>query len=185
MATLCQAADPLTEPVVLVLGGADHRSRPVDEQGPQVSVASLADAQQPLLAARAVLPWREPERCGHLPAVGKLFPIAHRRDQRGCDDRPDTAKLLQALIQNSLEQTTLAIAAYGAWLFARTEASAGTVVYCACLFSIGRVLFYLGYARGAAARALGFALTFYPTVGLFILTMPGAISTLFRVLLGR
>ena len=97
MATLCQAGDPLTEPVVLVLGGSDHGSCSVNEQGSKVSVASLADAQQPLLAARAVLPWREPERGRHLPAVGELLPVAHRCHQRGCDDRPDTAKLLQAL----------------------------------------------------------------------------------------
>ena len=56
-----------------------------------------ADAQQPLLAPRAVLPWRESEGGRHLPAVGELLPIAHRRDQGGCDDRPDAAKLLQAL----------------------------------------------------------------------------------------
>lgn len=34
----------------------------------------------------------------------------------------------------------------------------------AILFVFGRIAFVAGYARGAPARAFGFALTFYPTV---------------------
>ena len=34
----------------------------------------------------------------------------------------------------------------------------------AILFLIGRILFSRGYERGAAARAIGFGLTFYPSV---------------------
>ena len=33
------------------------------------------------------------------------------------------------------------------------------------LFCVGRASFWLGYRHGAAARAFGFALTFYPSVG--------------------
>ena len=36
------------------------------------------------------------------------------------------------------------------------------------LFVIGRVLFWRGYAHGAPARALGFALTFYPSVVMLV-----------------
>jgi uncharacterized membrane protein YecN with MAPEG domain len=32
------------------------------------------------------------------------------------------------------------------------------------LFAVGRLLFWIGYRRGAAGRAFGFALTFYPSV---------------------
>lgn len=39
------------------------------------------------------------------------------------------------------------------------------------LFSIGRWLFAAGYARGAGARALGFALTFYPTVAALLVAL--------------
>ena len=35
----------------------------------------------------------------------------------------------------------------------------------AAMFGAGRLLFWWGYVRGAAARAFGFALTFYPSVG--------------------
>ena len=38
----------------------------------------------------------------------------------------------------------------------------------AFLFAIGRMLFIVGYRRGATGRSLGFALTFYPTVLLFV-----------------
>jgi hypothetical protein len=38
----------------------------------------------------------------------------------------------------------------------------------AILFLIGRILFFLGYAEGAASRAFGFALTFYPTLMLLV-----------------
>ena len=34
----------------------------------------------------------------------------------------------------------------------------------ALLFLIGRILFSRGYERGASARAVGFGLTFYPSV---------------------
>jgi hypothetical protein len=95
------------------------------------------------------------------------------------------ARMLQAVIQNTLEQTVLAIAAYGAWLLLGPPSGARLVMSCAGAFSIGRLLFMIGYDRGAAARALGFALTFYPTVGLFLLALPSVISNLAAGLQGR
>ncbi|MFL6765688.1 MAG: MAPEG family protein [Sphingomicrobium sp.] len=89
------------------------------------------------------------------------------------------ARLLQALIQNSLEQVVLAIPAYGAWVWLAPEGRRGLVVICAALFSLGRLLFFLGYRFGAAARAPGFTLTFYPTVGLYIFLLPRIFSQLF------
>ena len=86
------------------------------------------------------------------------------------------AKLLQALIQNTLEQAALAVLAYAAWLLMTPTSGARTVALCAVLFSVGRLLFFAGYVRGAAARSLGFALTFYPTAGLLILSVPRALS---------
>jgi hypothetical protein len=40
----------------------------------------------------------------------------------------------------------------------------------ALLFVISRILFTVGYQRGAGGRALGFGLTAYPTFGLLITT---------------
>jgi len=45
----------------------------------------------------------------------------------------------------------------------------------AILFVFGRILFWRGYARGAPARALGFALTFYPTLAM-LLTIGGRLA---------
>ncbi|HST35230.1 MAG TPA: MAPEG family protein [Allosphingosinicella sp.] len=89
------------------------------------------------------------------------------------------AKLLQTLIQNTLEQCVLAIPAYGAWLWLGPAERGGLAILCAALFAIGRLLFFLGYARGAPWRALGFTLTFYPTVGLYLLLVAPAVRLLF------
>jgi len=79
------------------------------------------------------------------------------------------AKVLQSLIQNTLEQTVLAGIAYGAWLMIPSpELPTSTAWIAVGCFCLGRFLFFMGYERGAAARALGFALTFYPTVGLMV-----------------
>jgi hypothetical protein len=106
-------------------------------------------------------------------------------DGAGLTNASAPAKVLQSLIQNTLEQTVLAISAYGAWLFLGPASSSGVIVYCACLFSIGRLLFFVTYARGAAARALGFGLTFYPTVGVFMLTLPRLLSMIVSVMQAR
>ncbi len=79
------------------------------------------------------------------------------------------ADVLQSLVQNTLEQTVLAVVAYGAWLLVpRPDAPVATAWIAVGCFSVGRLLFFVGYGRGAAARAFGFALTFYPTVGLLL-----------------
>ena len=100
-------------------------------------------------------------------------------DGAGLTEGTARAKLLQSLIQNTLEQALLAVAAWGAWLFLAPEGRRGLVIVCAILFSLGRLLFFALYARGAAGRALGFALTFYPTVGLYLFLLPAVIARLF------
>jgi hypothetical protein len=51
----------------------------VNQQRPKVWITALADAQQPILAAGTVLPWRKAKCGGHLPTFRKLFAIANRR----------------------------------------------------------------------------------------------------------
>ncbi|MDH2434629.1 MAPEG family protein [Pokkaliibacter sp. MBI-7] len=78
------------------------------------------------------------------------------------------ARLLQATLQNTLEQTVLAFAVQLIWLIAMPIKALTVLPVAALLFLVGRTLFMLGYARGAAARSLGFALTFYSSVFLCV-----------------
>jgi hypothetical protein len=118
-----------------------------------------------------------------LVAIGRL--AGHRFfspadiDGGGLGEGTARAKLLQSLIQNTLEQLVLALPAWGAWLWLAPPAAGGRVLLCAAAFALGRLLFYAGYARGAPFRALGFTLTFYPTVGLYLLLLPMLAARLF------
>jgi uncharacterized membrane protein YecN with MAPEG domain len=116
-------------------------------------------------------------------AVGRLaghrFFTPEDIDGGGLSDGTAKAKLLQSLVQNTLEQVVLAVIAYGAWLRLMPGERAGLVIVCAIMFSIGRLLFFAGYARGAPWRALGFTMTFYPTVGLYLFLLPAAFARLF------
>ena len=77
-------------------------------------------------------------------------------------------KHANANLQNTLEQVALAIPIHVA-LAMLVPSSTPLIVAFATLFAVGRLLFWIGYANGARARALGFALTFYPSVaGLII-----------------
>jgi len=111
--------------------------------------------------------------------AGHRFFTPQDIDGGGLTQGSDQARLLQSLIQNTLEQLVLATIAYGAWLWLMPGGRAGLVILCAILFSIGRLFFFAGYARGAPWRALGFTLTFYPTVGLYLFLIPPAFSRLF------
>ncbi|WP_010188738.1 MAPEG family protein [Sphingomonas sp. PAMC 26605] len=74
----------------------------------------------------------------------------------------------KAVLQNTLEQVVLAVPVHLA-LAVLLASSVPLIVALAALFAIGRLLFWIGYARGAKARAFGFALTFYPnSAGLVI-----------------
>jgi MAPEG family len=83
-------------------------------------------------------------------------------------DGTEPARLLQALLQNTLEQTVLALPIYFASSFFFAATLLPLVVAAAVLFIVGRLLFFHGYARGAPSRAAGFGLTFYPSVALLI-----------------
>jgi len=74
------------------------------------------------------------------------------------------AILLQALLQNTLEQLALALPVYVSCSFLFPSHFLGLIPAAAAMFFVGRVLFYIGYSGGAPSRAFGFAFTFYPTV---------------------
>ena len=80
----------------------------------------------------------------------------------------DRAKLLQALLQNTLEQACLALPVYIATSIVAPAALLPVIPAAAAMFLVGRLFFFAGYANGAPARAYGFGLTFYPTVMLLL-----------------
>jgi MAPEG family len=78
----------------------------------------------------------------------------------------ERARFLQSLLQNTLEQTALALPIYFSGSLFFPVSLLPLVVAAAVLFAVGRLLFFVGYASGAPSRAAGFGLTFYPSVAL-------------------
>lgn len=87
-------------------------------------------------------------------------------------------QILRAVLQNTLEQAVLAVAAYCIWSVTMPLRWQGVIPTAAVLFVTGRVLFARGYERGAARRATGFGLTAYPTFGMLVTL---AVVSLFRL----
>lgn len=81
------------------------------------------------------------------------------------------AHALQGALQNTLEQVVLAVLAHLAWAALMPRDWQAVVPVAATLFVVGRLLFWWGYTRGAPARALGFALTFYPSVAMMTMLL--------------
>jgi hypothetical protein len=87
-------------------------------------------------------------------------------DGAGLTDGTPQARLHRAILQNTLEQAVLAVAAYAIWAVVMPYGWLRSVAVAALLFVAGRLLFVRGYASGAPGRALGFGLTAYPTFGM-------------------
>ena len=78
------------------------------------------------------------------------------------------ASILQSLLQNTLEQTLLATLVYCAWSIVMPATWLSVVPIASLAFGLGRVLFFRGYKNGAASRAIGFTLSFYPSIMMLI-----------------
>lgn len=70
----------------------------------------------------------------------------------------------RAALTNSVEQAVIAMPVYAALALLLSPARLFAVPLLAALFAIGRAFFVRRYRSGAAARAFGFALTFYPSL---------------------
>jgi hypothetical protein len=92
-------------------------------------------------------------------------------DGSGLTEGTERAKRLQSILQNSLEQTVLAALVHTAWAVALPAHWLSAIPAAVVLFLCGRVLFARGYGGGAPSRALGFALTFYPTVAMAVVAV--------------
>ena len=74
------------------------------------------------------------------------------------------ANVLQSTLQNTLEQTVLAVLVHTIWAVVMPLSWLPAIPAAAIMFLCGRILFFRGVTGGAPSRALGFALTFYPSV---------------------
>ena len=95
-------------------------------------------------------------------------------------DSSQTLRLLQSLLQNTLEQFVLAIAAYLLWSVTMPNTWRSVPLLAGILFAIGRVLFFMDYRHGAPARTVGFTLAFYTS---FLMLALVASTLLYRLLL--
>jgi hypothetical protein len=98
--------------------------------------------------------------------------IANRRffspadiDGAGLTDESPAIRIPRAILANTHEQATLALITYAGLAIALPASQLALPLALSIAFAAGRIAFALGYARGAGARAFGFGLTFYPTVG--------------------
>jgi hypothetical protein len=106
--------------------------------------------------------------------IAAVANVANRRffsrdDIHGAGFFPPSERVAvpMALLQNTLEQTVLAM---GAHLILATMLMGQELVLLlllALLFCIGRAAYWAGYRGGAGQRAFGFALTFYPTLAAY------------------
>jgi uncharacterized membrane protein YecN with MAPEG domain len=117
-------------------------------------------------------------QCLLLPVIFLVFSIGRLAKHRffspedidggGFSDDSEQARLLQSLLQNTLEQFCMASSIYLAWAVVMPGQTLSVIPLSAIAFSLGRVLFFTGLKGGAPSRALGFALTFYPSVVMLI-----------------
>lgn len=90
-------------------------------------------------------------------------------DGGGLSHGTPRARIYQAVLQNTLEQVVLWLTISLIWTIRMPVPTLAVVPLTGLLFVIGRGLFLHGYAGGAPKRALGFGLTFYPSVVMAIL----------------
>ena len=69
-----------------------------------------------------------------------------------------------AVLQNTLEQSVLAVIVHCALVTLLRGSEVVLIPVLVGLFCVGRCCFAIGYKYGAAGRAFGFGLTFYPTL---------------------
>ena len=113
---------------------------------------------------------------GHVAALRFTSPADIDAAAGGSPDSAQVA-MAQAVLRNTLEQVVLAIPAYLALAWV-VEGSGAIIPMLAGLFSVGRTLFWAHYARGAEARAFGFALGFYSSVAALVIVLVALVGRL-------
>jgi hypothetical protein len=76
----------------------------------------------------------------------------------------EQTRVLQSVLQNTFEQALLATLVYTSWSVLMPTQWLSAITVAALCFTVGRILFIARYQKGAAARAIGFTLSFYPSM---------------------
>ncbi|MEZ4448361.1 MAG: MAPEG family protein [Nannocystaceae bacterium] len=144
--------------------------------------ALLPDGDDPGSRLAWAAAWLLPAALCLVITIGRLarhrFRTPDDIDGSGLTQGTEDARLMQAVLQNTLEQVLLAALTYGAYAARMPRGWLAALPAAAALFLVGRLLFIAGYRRGAPGRALGFALTFYSSVVLAIAALVAAIGRL-------
>ena len=85
-------------------------------------------------------------------------------DGGATSDGTSKARLLQAMLQNTLEQTVLAAVAWLGLAVSVPHAALAFIPAMAGLFVVGRATFWIGYLLAPTARAFGMVMTVVPTL---------------------
>ena len=92
-----EPARPDAASVASALDPAQSGAGPVNEQGAQVAIAALADAEQHIMIAAGVLPRYQSKPCREFPTVLEFAHIAHCGHHRGCHQWSGSFDLGQSL----------------------------------------------------------------------------------------
>lgn len=130
-------------------------------------------ADQPAARIAWALPWAVLPLLTLMVSVMRVanhrFATPEDIDGSGLTIGTQRVQVLRAILQNTLEQAVLAVGGYLIGSVALPHGWLGLIPVAALLFAAGRILFAIGYERGAGGRALGFGLTAYPTFGLLVI----------------
>lgn len=152
---------PAAAGTVLGLGGASllipMRALPADEPTARIAWA-LQWAVLPILTLMISI----------MRVANQRFSSPDDIDGSGLTAGADRVLVLRAILQNTLEQAVLAVAAYLICATVMPPSWLRAIPVAALLFVAGRILFARGYERGAPGRATGFGLTAYPTFGMLV-----------------
>lgn len=109
--------------------------------------------------------------------------VSHARRQSTADIRgaafgvpSESIRVKISFLQNTLEQAFIAIGSHLVFSSVLAGQALSFIVVATALFAVGRVTFYLGYPRGAAARAFGMVTTTIPTMVILALTVLALIA---------
>lgn len=119
-------------------------------------------------------------KCEFFAALMLLFGVMMVAGQRFFSDTAiegqteglaDSLTINLRYIQNTLEQLVLLVITHMAFAATANSDEMKIIPILVSLFIVGRICFWIGYHQNALSRSFGFAVTFYPTLIMMIITL--------------